>query len=208
MLVRRSLTIQKFLDAIAIESYIQNLNSLNRSSTATVVRVCRELIVVDSNSYIVRLSHLTIQKYFETHFIDEINFMKKEITSACLTYTLFKTFEDDSCNSMREYRKRLRRHSFYEYACCYLSAHVEDSSIDSSLTKSLRFLVTSKARSETFLQIVFTDSRRIVTHSISELTISLHRAAAIESAEIVKLLIEKNSLKLKTTDDCNKISLL
>ena len=208
VLARRSLTIQEFLDAIAIEPYTQDLDSLNRSSTATVVRVCRGLVVVDSNSFIVSLAHLTIQEYLGTHFMEEINSMKLEISSACLTYTLFEAFKDGPCKSMGDYRERLRKYPFYEYACCHLPAHIEDSGIDPSLTKSLRFLVTSKARSEAFLQVVFTGSRRMATHSIPELTTSLHIAAAIGSAEVVKLLIEENPLELEATDDCNKTPLL
>ena len=203
VLAKDNMTVPEFLEAIAIEPGTSQLDPLNRRSPAIIVRVCRGLVAIDENSLIIRLAHFTVQEFLMAQ-LSEINSARLEIPNACLTYLSFTEFSEGRCKNNVIFRKRLRNHCFYQYACFYVSDHLLEVSPDASLRKSLLSFVDSEGVREAFIQVLFRK------HDIPppQRFTSLHVAAALGCAQTVEAILQHSSSNVDAVDDYNGTPLL
>lgn len=192
VLAKSSLTIPELLEALAIEADSTALDPLNRRSAAMLVKVCRGLVVVDNNSMIIRLAHLTVHEFLGNN-LPELSQMRKEIAVACVTYISFDAFKTGPCKGAHEFRHRLDQHAFYHYACVHCPEHLRDIDLGEhplDFDWLVRF-ATSKTLSESYLQMLFSNGVDWYFSWYPEQTTPLHIAATLGVGELVPLLLEQ-----------------
>jgi hypothetical protein len=100
------------------------LNLDNVPDVEDMVSVCAGLVVVDDESNIIRLVHYTTQEYFE-HIRESWNpEAEREIASACLTYLSFETFASGASSSDGDFKIRISKNAFFEYAATNWARHI------------------------------------------------------------------------------------
>ncbi|KAJ6451155.1 ankyrin repeat-containing domain protein [Mycena sanguinolenta] len=82
---RRLLTVTELQDALAIELDSTVLNPDNRTDIDIILGVCAGLVVVETNTPIIRIVHFTTQEYLDSHFSQG----HTDITRLLLTYLAF-----------------------------------------------------------------------------------------------------------------------
>jgi hypothetical protein len=192
VLAKPSLTLPELLEALAIEADSTALDPLNRGSAAMLVKVCRGLVVVDNNSMIIRLAHLTVHEFLASN-LPELSQMRKEIAVACVTYISFDAFKTGPCEGAHQFGQRLDQYTFYHYACVHCPEHLRDIDLgehSSDFDRLVRF-ATSKTLSESYLQMLFSNSIVWYWSWYPEQTTPLHIAAIIGVGELVPLLLEQ-----------------
>lgn len=78
--------------------------------------LCAGLVTVDGESGIIRLVHHTTQEYFERTRKQWFPNAQSEITTICVRYLSFSTFENGFCKTDDEFEERLGSYPLYEYA--------------------------------------------------------------------------------------------
>lgn len=157
-----------------------------------LVKVCRGLVVVDDNSMIIRLAHLTVHEFLANN-LPELSQMRKEIAVACVTYISFDGFKTGPCESAHQFRHRLDQYAFYRYACVHCPEHLHDIDLGEhplDFDRLVRF-ATSKTLSESYLQMLFSDGIDWFWPCYPEQTTPLHIAATLGVGELVPLLLEQ-----------------
>jgi predicted ATP-grasp superfamily ATP-dependent carboligase len=101
---KRQLIIKEITHALAIEEGDLELDEDNIPDIEDLISVCASLIAVDEESDVIRLVHYTTQDYFKR--VQETWRLKaqEEITSACLTYLSFCTFDTSRCLNCKGFR--------------------------------------------------------------------------------------------------------
>lgn len=121
---QRPLTPNELCHALATELGDDNLDGDNVPDIEDVVSVCAGLVIVDTDSHMIRLVHYTAQTYFE-HIRDIwIPLAQQEITLACLTYLSFTTFRCGSCSNDNEFENRCSESLLFDYATRYWGRHM------------------------------------------------------------------------------------
>jgi ankyrin repeat protein len=194
VLAKSSLTVPELLEALAIETDSTALDPLNRTSAAMLVKACRGLVVVDSNSKIIRLAHLTVHEFL-TNNLSELSQMKKEIAIACVAYISFDAFKTGPCNGAHAFGHRLNQYAFYHYACAHCSEHLRDMDpTDRALDcGNLVKFATSKTLSESYFQMLFSYGINWYSDLYPAQTTPLHVAAALGVGELAHLLLQQYS---------------
>lgn len=113
---KRPLTTYELQHALAVKTGDTELDKDNLRGIEDVVSVCAGLVTVDEESNILRLVHHTAQKYFERAQKVWLQDAETEITTACVTYLSFNTFERGPCVTDEEFEQRLQQNSLYGYA--------------------------------------------------------------------------------------------
>lgn len=152
----RPLTTLELRHALAIEAGKSELDEKNLSSIHHMVSVCAGLVTVDKTSGIFRLVHYTTQEYFErtraTWFPDAATV----ITTACVYYLSFTTFESGYCSSDDEFEDRLRLNPLYDYAARYWGQHYALSASTKLEERVVHFLLKSEANVSASSQAMMT----------------------------------------------------
>jgi len=81
----RLLKANELCHALAVEIGLPNLNTDNVPSIGTVLACCQGLVVVETETSMVRLIHFTLQEYLRTH-PDFFGVAHSTIAETCLTY--------------------------------------------------------------------------------------------------------------------------
>ncbi|PHH92415.1 hypothetical protein CDD83_7484 [Cordyceps sp. RAO-2017] len=126
---KRPLKTSELQEALAVELGELELDENNRPDVEDMISVCAGLVTVDEGGDTIRLIHYTTQEYLErtqsTWFPDA----ETEITSCCITYLSFSTFE----NGLRRSNRQLL---LSDYATRYWTHHARLCSPDPSLISS------------------------------------------------------------------------
>ena len=91
---RASLSPLELQHALAIEPHTDEFDEDNVSDIASLVSVCKGLVSVDWESEVVRLSHYTIQEYFEQSNKPYLEHGERMIATACLTYLSYENLAE------------------------------------------------------------------------------------------------------------------
>jgi ankyrin repeat protein len=113
---KRPLKTSELQHALAIEVNEAELDKENLTELEDMVSVCAGLVTVDEESDIIRLVHYTTLEYFERTRAFWFPKAQTYITTTCVTYLSFDTFETDSCRTHKEFEERLQQYPFYNYA--------------------------------------------------------------------------------------------
>ena len=63
VLAKRDLSVNELIEALAVKPGTAELDGLWKRRLETLIEVCRGLVVIDNNSSIIHLAHLTLQDY-------------------------------------------------------------------------------------------------------------------------------------------------
>ncbi|RSL46785.1 hypothetical protein CEP53_010201, partial [Fusarium sp. AF-6] len=113
---RRPSTTSELRHALAVEVGETDFDQENLPEVDDVVAMCAGLVVVDKESNIIRLVHYTTQQYFERTQGVWFPTAEADITTACVTYLSYKTFQSDACRTRSGIKQRLWSHRLYGYA--------------------------------------------------------------------------------------------
>ena len=119
----RQLTIKEICHALAVEEGDEELQFDNVLDVDEIVSLCAGLVIVDSESEIIRLVHYTTQEYFERARENWNPSAQQEIASTCLTYLAFQNFSSRMCSSHSDLYDRLKQYPLYYYAARYWGNH-------------------------------------------------------------------------------------
>lgn len=126
-----------------------------------MVSICAGLVAVDEESGIIRLVHYTTQEYLKR--IQERWFQDLEsvITTTCVVYLLFVSFESGFCKLDRKFEERLRSYPFYDYAAHNWGHYALEDAISSKVI--INFL-KSKAKVEAASQALMAVKQYLSHH--------------------------------------------
>jgi hypothetical protein len=130
---KRRLTTAELQHALAVEVSKPELDDENCPQIESMVSVCVGLVTVDEESGIMRLVHYTAQEYFERTQKDWFPNAEESITTSCVTYLSFSTFDGGACSTDEEFEERLRSNQLYEYAAQNWGHHARQASETSQL---------------------------------------------------------------------------
>jgi ankyrin repeat protein len=200
VLAKRNLSVQELIEALAIEPGATKLDSLWKRRSETLIEVCRGLVVIDDNSSIIHLAHLTLQDYL-TKSLPDIEEMKKEMCLACITYLSFDVFKEGPCSDYTSFGDRRKTHAFLDYAGHQLIAHLREfNEKDIFSEEILRFAMSREIRGS-YLQIHFNNLY------LSE-TSAWHIAALLGLEAVMRMLLAKGDVDLDSKDNYGRTPLL
>jgi ankyrin repeat protein len=119
----RPLTTSELRHALAVQIGRSELDKQNIPQLQRIISTCLGLLTVDEESNIVRLVHYTTQEYFEKTREAWFPNAEIDITTVCITYLSFSTFESGLCHTYADFKERLRSNEFYDYAVCNWGLH-------------------------------------------------------------------------------------
>jgi ankyrin repeat protein len=201
----RNLTPQELVEALAVEDKTGSLDTLNKSSPATLARICRGLVIVDEKNNIVQLAHRTVQDFlWDLHAKNRSN-IQSEMCSICLTYLSFDIFRGPS-PATEEFYRRDGKHMFLDYACWHLQDHFLWAAPNEALLERMYEFITCKPLVESYLQarsssihIEFSSFQHIRGQYTDEPT-ALHVATMIRGSLLVDLVLARLPHLLNQTD--------
>ncbi|KAG8671003.1 hypothetical protein FPOAC1_004240 [Fusarium poae] len=120
---RRPLTTSELRHALAVQVHNTDLDESNLPEIGDAVAVCAGLVVVDKESNIIRLAHYTTQQYFEKTKGDWFPNAHADITTACITYLSYKTFQRKPTEPWDSVYEKLRSYRFYDYVAINWGHH-------------------------------------------------------------------------------------
>jgi ankyrin repeat protein len=120
---QRPLTANELCLALAIEPDDKKLNADNIYQVEDIISVCAGLVIVDTESSIIRLIHFTTQEYFERMRSKWNPRALEDIATACLTYLSFDTFRSGICDSKEAWEVRITENEFLQYSARHWSDH-------------------------------------------------------------------------------------
>ncbi|KAF7885212.1 hypothetical protein EAF00_011030 [Botryotinia globosa] len=137
---KRPLTTAEVQEAIAVEIDETELDQENFTEISTMISVCAGLVTVDEESKIIRLVHYTTQEYFERTRDNWFPNAETFITTICVTYLSFETFNTGT--TYRDFVKRVQSKKLSTYAARFWGLHAGKASIpENTLDQALlRFL--------------------------------------------------------------------
>jgi hypothetical protein len=121
---QRLLITQELCHALAIVPGDRALNGDNFYDVEDIISVCAGLVTIDEESNIIRLVHYTTQEYFEYIRLEWNPGALEEIVSICLTYLAFDTFRSGICRSDEDFKERVGKSIFLDYAARHWAEHV------------------------------------------------------------------------------------
>lgn len=113
---KQRLTTRELQHALATTAGKSSLDPGDLLHVEDMVSVCAGLVTVDKGSSVIRLVHYTTQEYLERTRQQWFPNADSVITTACITYLSFSTFEEGFCKRDREFEKRLQSNPLYGYA--------------------------------------------------------------------------------------------
>ena len=144
-------------------------------------------VTVDEESDIIRLVHYTAQDYFERTRIFWFLDAQRDITTTCVTYLSFDTFETGFCPTDRKFEKRLQQNLFYSYAARTWGCHARAASIEVEQL-ALDFLENEARVSSSSQALRASGNRFCYSQNIPEMT-GLHLAAYFGLSEAIITLL-------------------
>ena len=126
---KRPFSVDELRYGLAVEysdvpEHLEELNEDNLLSPGNLVDVCGGLVVIDSNSQVVRLVHYTTQEYLEKERMQLFKGVEVDITRACLTYLSCVMSTEDQFNGTR--RELVKYHPFLDYAYHHWFSHARN----------------------------------------------------------------------------------
>ena len=135
----RLLTVTELRHAMATEVGESEFDEENLGDIEEILSVCCGLVIIDTETKVVRLVHYTTQEYFKKTGSRHFPNAREDIAVSILTYLLFSDFEegwirdeseglhvkDNKSVSVAE--ARLKKYPFLEYAALFWARHASNS---------------------------------------------------------------------------------
>ena len=147
---KRPLSVDELQYGLAVEysdvpKHLDEFDEDNLLPPGSLVDVCAGLVIIDSNSRILRLVHYTTQEYLDNQRMQLFKDVEVDISRACLTslsYNVDTDFHDEETRY-----KLIQSHPFLEYACQHWFSHAKNvllsEDADSRLVKAMAYFKSS-----------------------------------------------------------------
>ncbi|TGO47524.1 hypothetical protein BCON_0274g00130 [Botryotinia convoluta] len=140
----KPLTTAELQEAIAVEVNESKLDETNFFEISTMISV-----------KIIRLVHYTTQEYFERTRDDWSLDAETFITTICVTYLSFETFNTGFCLTLRDFVKRVQSNKLSTYAAPFWGLHAGKASIpEKALEHALLRFLENQAKVDASWQLV------------------------------------------------------
>ncbi|KAH8588258.1 ankyrin repeat protein, partial [Bisporella sp. PMI_857] len=195
---RRPLTTAELQHALAVEPGETQLDVENMSQVGDMIAVCAGLVTVDEESRIIRLVHYTAQEYFKRTQHEWFPAAEASITSTCITYLSFHSFNSGSCRSDAELEERLRFYKLYHYASQNWGHHARVASV---LTAGVVNFLCHVPNLEASIQTLIARKRYSGHSKYSEdfprQMTGLHTAAYFGIGGAINILLDRGQLNIQ-----------
>ncbi|KAM3152736.1 hypothetical protein ABEW05_006874 [Botrytis cinerea] len=208
---KRPLTTAELQEAIAVEINETELDRENFTEISTMISVCAGLVTVDDEGKIIRLVHYTTQEYFERTRDEWFPNAETFITTICVTYLSFETFNTGFCEDSE---KRVRSNQFSMYAASFWGFHASKASIsEKTLERGLLRFLENQSKVDASWQLM-NDSppeSYYSQDSIFQLSVlfnglsrngstGMHLAAFLGLETVIQLLISSGKIEVDSRD--------
>ncbi|KAL8766351.1 MAG: hypothetical protein Q9209_006878 [Squamulea sp. 1 TL-2023] len=105
-----------------------------------LISVCAGIVIIDSETDVVRLVHYTTQEYFERNPILDPSVAQAEMTKTCITYLSLQHFGEGPCDDDEALQDRFKKYPFVSYAARNWGNHARTASEDDCREIILAFL--------------------------------------------------------------------
>lgn len=195
---KRPLTTVELQQAIAVEIDEPELDKENFAAIDQMVSVCAGLVTVDEESNVIGLVHYTTQEYFNRKQNYWFPDAETYITTICVTYLSFDTFEL-ICSEEQAFQERLYLYPFVEYAARNWGHHARKASISNqALAQAVMKFLNSESKINTAWHILWDSS--FSSDYLSWLEVSkitgMHLAAYFGAENIVQLLLDRVGVEM------------
>ncbi|KAH8588562.1 ankyrin repeat protein, partial [Bisporella sp. PMI_857] len=193
---KRPLTTTELQHALAVEPGETRLDVENLSQVGDMIAACAGLVTADEESKVIRLVHYTTQEYFKRTQHKWFPAGEARITSTCITYLSFHSFDSGSCRSNAELEERLRSNMLYHYAAQNWGHHAR---VASFLSHEVVNFLHRERNLEASIQVLMSEKQYPGHSRYSETRrmTGLHTTAyfGIEGATII--LLDQESLNIQ-----------
>ncbi|KAL8785217.1 MAG: hypothetical protein Q9213_003486 [Squamulea squamosa] len=111
-----------------------------------LISVCAGIIIIDSESNVVRLVHYTAQKYFERNPIFDPSVAQAKMTETCIAYLSLQPLREGPCDDNEALRDRSEKYPFVGYAARNWGNHAGGKPEDDCREVILAFLSNKNLR--------------------------------------------------------------
>lgn len=122
--VVRPLTKWELIHAISTRSGQEDISRSRLPIEELLTSVCAGLVMIEEETFIIRLVHATAQEYFRRMRRRFFPKSGKNVARTCITYLSFDVFDKGPCSSRLELQTRLHNYPFYSYAASHWAAHM------------------------------------------------------------------------------------
>ena len=125
---KRPLSVDELRYGLAVEysdvaEHLEEFHEDNLLSPESLVDVCAGLVIIDSNSQVVRLVHYTTQEYLDKERMRLFKSAEIDISRACLTYLSYNIGIEVQDEEIRN--EVIESHPFLDYACHHWFSHAK-----------------------------------------------------------------------------------
>lgn len=156
---KRQLTTSELVHALATKRGSSELDNGDLVHIDDIISVCAGLIVVDTESRIIRLIHYTTQEYLKRTQKQWCPSAESRITKTCITYLSFAIFKDGACKTDDRFKERLQLNPFYDYAAQNWGHHARDND-DATLNQHIVTFLKSKTSLQASIQALMVNKLR------------------------------------------------
>ncbi|KAJ5497839.1 hypothetical protein N7453_006890 [Penicillium expansum] len=202
---KRQLSVEELQHALAVRPEWDELDEENISQVDDILSVCAGLVTLDDENNIIRLVHYTTQEYFQRTWKHWFKDAEAEIAKTCVSYLMFRTFEDGPCQSRPQLNNRKKVYKLYDYCAKNWGHHAREApAVSPEVMKFLACEMKFDASNQVLMKIRPLQQRiprvRLPPERIKRPT-GLHIASYFGAAGLVKMLLEKSSA-IKSQDIC------
>ncbi|KAL9046990.1 MAG: hypothetical protein Q9214_000321 [Letrouitia sp. 1 TL-2023] len=209
---RRLLHVHELCHALAIDweddrPPTRQLDVDNILDAQSLIDVCAGLVIIEKESQVVRLVHLTAEAFFENTRGTLFPEADAEIARTCLLYLSFTDFSKGCCSTDREFRSRSQRFPLLRYAAKHWGDHLRGKN-----ERQLRDLALGLLNEETSMSSVVqalmapNDILEGFSQRYPMRTTKLHLVSRFGLAHLLSLLLDQGA-DVKASNDFQETSL-
>lgn len=217
----RLLTVTELRHALAIEVGQSEFDEENLDDIEDILSVCCGLVIMDTETEVVRLVHYTTQEYFKKAGSRHFPNAREDIAVSILTYLLFSEFgkgwvRDESeafdvkdIKTVSVAEARLKKYPLLQYAGKFWARHAEDctTSFEDRVGKLLIEFLTDDHKVSSVGQILLPGTY-IVLRGLSPTPISgMHLATQSIFGDLMSRLLETGLFAADVKDESGKTPL-
>ncbi|KAL9036460.1 MAG: hypothetical protein Q9180_004289 [Flavoplaca navasiana] len=187
---KRQLKVTELCHALAVRKGDQSLSSDSMIEVPDILEICHGLVLIETHGNNVRLMHSTVRDFFESQHEELFKDTSIYLTSTCLTYLLFKTFEEDRCDfnseedvdwlakpgdsiaSRKIMTNVLRQYPFLDYAAEHWGHHARGDAEEELFMEIVKFIGSHRPLENAHMlhaQVFHASQRRHVDSSFGHL---------------------------------------
>ncbi|KAF4633612.1 hypothetical protein G7Y89_g4500 [Cudoniella acicularis] len=202
---RRVLSTAELQHALAVEPRTLKLNRKFIPNIEIIGSICAGLVIVDTQSNVVRLVHYTTQEYFDRAQDNWFPNAEINIATVCVTYLSFDEFESGICQNDKEFEERLQTSRLYDYVSHNWGHHARKAS--TLIPEVISFLerkVQVEASSQALLAVKQWPWQVGYSQDFPKQMTGLHLSAYFGVEPVVKLLLDKGADIAAADDYCSR----